>query len=192
MPETRLAVVAYHSGYGHTKKVADHVAKGAQEAGARVVVLDVSKVDEPIEEFANGWDLILAAHGVIFGSPTYMGTVSAPFKTFADASSKPWFSLAWKDKLAAGFTCSSSLSGDKLSTLQYLATLANQQAMLWVGQAELPTGNGIDDINRIGSYTGLMVQADNVSPEESPKGGDLVTAEKFGARFVYTLNRLSF
>ncbi len=44
-----------------------------------------------------------------------MGSVSWQFKKFADASSKAWFTMAWKDKLAAGFTNSATLNGDKFS-----------------------------------------------------------------------------
>ena len=40
---------------------------------------------------AADWDVLLQADGIIFGSPTYMGSVSWQFKKFADASSKPWF-----------------------------------------------------------------------------------------------------
>ena len=36
-----------------------------------------------------GWDRLKAADAIIFGSPTYMGSVSWQFKKFADASSRP-------------------------------------------------------------------------------------------------------
>jgi len=47
-----------------------------------------------------------------------MGMASWQFKKFADATSKRWFTGSWRDKVDSGFTCSTSLSGDKLSTLQ--------------------------------------------------------------------------
>ena len=62
---------------------------------------------------AGGWETLAAADAIVFGSPTYMGNVSWQFKSFADASSKPWYGQAWKDKLAAGFTNSASINGDK-------------------------------------------------------------------------------
>ena len=34
------------------------------------------------------WDQLAAADAIIFGAPTYMGSASAQFKQFADASSK--------------------------------------------------------------------------------------------------------
>jgi NAD(P)H dehydrogenase (quinone) len=65
---------------------------------------------------AEGWATLNDADAIIMGSPTYMGSVSWQFKKFADASSKPWFSQAWKDKIFAGFTNSATMNGDKLST----------------------------------------------------------------------------
>ena len=49
-----------------------------------------------------------------------MGMVSWQFKKFADASSKRWFNMDWKDKIAAGFTNSGSMNGDKGMTISYL------------------------------------------------------------------------
>ena len=76
---------------------------------------------------ATACDELLAADAIIFGGPTYMGSVSWQFKKFADASSKTWFGQAWKDKIAAGFTNSASMNDDKHSTLQYMTTLSMNQ-----------------------------------------------------------------
>ena len=97
-----LITIAYHSGYGHTKKVAEHVAAGANSVeGVKAVLLDVTTVDAAIKGYESGWELLNASNGIIFGTPTYMGGPSGPFKVFADASSKAWFTGAWKDKIAA-------------------------------------------------------------------------------------------
>jgi NAD(P)H dehydrogenase (quinone) len=107
---TQVAIV-YHSGYGHTAEQAKAVARGAQKVAGVDVVLLTS--DEAQQQF----DQLKAADAIIFGSPTYMGSASAQFKAFMDASSKAWFTQDWKDKIAAGFTNSGSQNGDKLSTL---------------------------------------------------------------------------
>jgi NAD(P)H dehydrogenase (quinone) len=115
-----------------------------------------------------------------------MGCVSWQFKKFADASSKPWFGQVWKNKIAAGFTNSASMNGDKHSTLHYMITLAMQHSMLWVGSGMMPANSKAakrDDINYLGSYAGLMAQSPaDSSPDEGPLPGDLATARQFGER----------
>ena len=179
----KVAIV-YHSGYGHTAAVAEHVAKGAREtAGAEATLYKV-------EEFGANegpWDQLAAADAIIFGAPTYMGSASAPFKQFADASSKVWFTHGWKDKLAAGFTNSGSWSGDKLNTLVQFATLAAQHGMNWVNLGLFPgfnkKGSTQDDLNRVGSFLGLMTQANvDEGPDTAPIASDRKTAELFGRR----------
>jgi NAD(P)H dehydrogenase (quinone) len=175
-------VIAYHSGYGHTKKVAEAVQAGAASiAGTDSRLVDVSKIDEA------GWQLLAAADAIVFGAPTYMGGPSAPFKAFADAtSSKAWLTQGWKDKLAGGFTCSLTMSGDKSSTVMYFVTLAMQHGMVWVGTGMLPAQvpGDPEQMNRLGSYIGVMAQADNVPPEQSPPKGDLDTAYVYGQRIA--------
>jgi NAD(P)H dehydrogenase (quinone) len=121
-----------------------------------------------------------AADAIIFGAPTYMGSVSAPFKTFMDQTSRQWLNQVWKDKLAAGFTNSGGLSGDKLNVLFQLQLFAAQHGMLWVPFPLMPTGTGPDDLNRMGSHLGLMTQSDNAPAEITPPAGDIRTAELFG------------
>lgn len=151
----KIAVV-YHSGFGHTKKVAEHVTQGAQShAGAHVDLLSVEQLGE--KDDAN-WARLAAADGIIFGAPTYMGSVSAPFKTFIDAASRVWATQGWKDKIAAGFTNSGSYSGDKLSSLIQLYFNAMQHGMIWVGLGLVPGGDGKsyagdNAVNRLGSFS---------------------------------------
>ena len=189
---TKIAIV-YHSGYGHTAKVAQAVAEGAKAAngGSQVDVI-------PADSISDGdWSKLDAADAIIFGSPTYMGSASAPFKAFMDATSGRWMHQKWKNKIAAGFTNSGSLSGDKMVTLQQLITLSMQHGMIWVGQAEAgpqPKGMevaGSDQINRVGSYSGLMTQSNNEGSDIAPPSGDLETAKRFGARVVEVTKRFS-
>lgn len=172
----KVAVV-FHSGYGHTLRMAQAVADGA---GADLVAIDA---DGNVTEA--GWATLNAADAIIMGSPTYMGSVSWQFKKFADATSKPWFSQAWKDKIFAGFTNSATMNGDKLSTLHYLFTLAMQQGGIWVGTALMPSNTKAaqrNDINFVGSFAGAMAQSpSDSSPAEMPQG-DLDTAKLFGQR----------
>ncbi|MEY2660674.1 MAG: p-benzoquinone reductase [Pseudomonadota bacterium] len=172
-------VVVYHSGYGHTERVAEFVAKGAQ---AQLLAIDA---DGNLSD--DDWTQLDAADAIIFGSPTYMGMVSWQFKKFADATSKKWFAGAWRDKVAGGFTISASPSGDKLSTLQYFITLAMQNGMIWVGQPALNDGR----VNRLGSYSGLMAQVGPTSPASDIPQSDLDTAMAYGQRVAQVAARLA-
>ncbi len=171
-------VVIFHSGYGHTQRVAQFVAEGAD---AQLITIDADGNITDAE-----WDALDAADAIIMGSPTYMGMASWQFKKFADASSKRWFVSGWKDKVAGGFTCSANLSGDKLSTLQYFITLAMQQGMVWVGQSAMNDGS----INRLGSSSGVMAQVGPTSPAEDIPQGDLDTAKAYGARVAQVAAKL--
>ncbi len=178
----KVAVV-YHSGYGHTEVVAQHVMQGA--ASVTGVTAKIFKVDEVTKtpEVLNDFDAI------IFGSPTYMGSVSAPFKTFMDATSGLWFKQVWKDKLAAGFTNSGNMSGDKFNSLIQLVTFAAQHSMNWISlglmNESVAFGKQNGDpacVNRIGAFIGVMTQSDNLPPTQTPPAGDLKTAELLGVR----------
>ncbi len=183
---TKVAIV-YHSGYGHTAAVAEHVAKGA--ASVPGVAVQVYKADDLSSPDAGPWAELTAADAIIFGAPTYMGSASAPMKQFMDASSKIWISQGWKNKIAAGFTNSASWSGDKLSTLEQFAVFAAQQGMIWTGTGLLPGNNSStgspEDINRLGSFLGLMTQSNaDQGPDVAPPQSDRRTAEQFGRRIA--------
>jgi NAD(P)H dehydrogenase (quinone) len=186
-------VVVSHSGYGHTAKQAAAVLEGAASVpGAHALALTID-ADGNLPDSA--WESLAAADAIIFGSPTYMGGPSWQFKKFADASSKAWFGQAWKDKVAAGFTNSASLNGDKHSTLHYFITLAMQHGMAWVGSGMMPANTKAaqrDDVNHLGSFAGAMAQSPaDSSPEEGPPPGDLETARLFGARVATYAAKLS-
>ncbi len=187
-------VIVYHSGYGHTAVVAQHVTKGAGEvAGVEALLLKAEDLASPDK---GPWDQLAAADAIIFGAPTYMGSASAPFKQFADASSKVWFSQGWKDKLAAGFTNSGSWSGDKLNTLIQFVTLASQHGMNWVSLGMMPgfnkKGSTAEDLNRVGSYLGLMTQSNiDEGADTAPTASDRKTAELFGRRVAEAAIRWS-
>ncbi|MCS6811093.1 MAG: flavodoxin family protein [Tepidimonas sp.] len=172
-------VVVYHSGYGHTQRMAQAVAEGA---GAQLLAIDAEG-----ELPAGGWELLDAADAIVMGSPTYMGSVSWQFKKFADASSKRWFAQTWKDKLFAGFTNSATMNGDKLSTLHYLFTLAMQHGGIWVGTGMLPSNTKAaqrNDVNYVGSSAGAMASTPSDASPAEMLPGDLETARRFGQRIA--------
>ena len=176
---SKKIVIVYHSGYGHTKKVAEAVAEGS--GGALIAIDAEGNLPE------GGWEQLAAAQAIVFGSPTYMGSVSWQFKKFADASSKPWYAQAWRNKLAAGFTNSATLNGDKFSTLAYFWTLSQQHGMLWAGMGMHPSNAKAStriDINNLGGYGGLITASPSDASPDEMIPGDLATAKAFGKRVV--------
>jgi len=179
---SKKIVVVYFSGYGHTKRMAESVASGAKA--------DLIAVNQEGNITDDDWAALQAADGIIFGSPTYMGSVPWQYKKFIDASSKPWFSQAWKDKIAAGFTNSASMNGDKLSTLHYLFTLAMQHSMIWVGTGIMPSNTKAatrNDVNYVASFSGAMAATPSDASTDEMLPGDLETARLFGERVAATV-----
>ncbi|WP_265946595.1 flavodoxin family protein [Dechloromonas sp. A34] len=178
-------VVVYHSGYGHTQRVAQQVAAGAN---GELLAIDVEG-NLPEE----GWNKLAAADAIVFGTPTYMGGPSWQFKKFADASSKAWYTRAWQDKVFGGFTNSASPVGDKGATLIQLQTLASQHGGIWASLGLLPSntkGATRNDINNLGGSVGLLVQSpSDASVDEIPQG-DLDTAHSYGRRVAEVAAKL--
>jgi NAD(P)H dehydrogenase (quinone) len=187
----RRITIVFHSGYGHTKRVAEHVEKGIASGGATVESIAIDSGGNVPEA---AWRTLQDSDGIIFGTPTYMGGPSWQFKKFADASSKQWFAMAWKGKVAAGFTNSASTNGDKESTLRYLVTLASQHGMLWSGsglKAANSKASTREDINYLGGYVGLVAVSPSDASVDEMNPGDLRTAEAFGANFAEVMKRVS-
>ncbi|KAF5998801.1 flavodoxin family protein [Streptomyces sp. WAC00263] len=179
---TPVVSIAYHSGFGHTAVLAEAVRDGVTTAGATAHLINVEEISE------EQWNLLDASDAIIFGSPTYMGTASAVFHAFAEASSKRWFNQVWKDKIAAGFTISGGKSGDKLNTLQYFTVLAGQHHMHWVGLGLMPGWNtstaSENDLNRLGFFLGAAAQSNQDQGAEGVHKADIATAAELGKRVV--------
>lgn len=184
----RIAI-AFHSGYGHTLRQAEAVRDGAASVdGVHTTLVAVDQIDDA------GWQALNEADAIIFGSPTYMGSASAKMKTFMEASAKIWYGRGWSGKVAAGFTTSASQNGDKLHTLIEFMIFANQHGMIWVGLDLLPGNNNskgsVDDLNRLGSFSGAMAQSNADQGAEAMLESDLKTAAHLGARVALVAAKL--
>src|SRR5216684_2797019 len=149
--------IVFFSGYGHTAHLATSVHAGAAGVtGATAELIEISKEGELPE---GAWEKLAAVDAIIYGSPTYMGGPAWQFKKFADASSKAWFRQHWKNKLAAGFTNSASVNGDKFSTIAYFWTLSQQHSQIWIGTGVLPANtkeSGPADMNWTAGFAGAL------------------------------------
>ena len=185
---TTISVI-YHSPRETTHGQAQAVVEGAcAVSGVTVhaIRIDKSQIRDGHWYDADALAKLGESDGIIFGSVTYFGMVSGPFKLFLDSTFGLWAQQAWKDKFAGGFTNSAAFNGDKQVTLMQLLTYAAQMAMIWVPMGDHPganwSGASQDDVNRAGSFLGPMAQTN--SDADAPAESDLVTARRYGQRFA--------
>jgi NAD(P)H dehydrogenase (quinone) len=179
-----LISIVYDSGFGHTAKQAQAVAEGVGQV-SDVESRLIAVADKPIP-----WDVLEASDAIIFGSPTYNGSISWRFKQFMEDSTRPaWIPQKWRDKVAAGFTNSGAMHGDKIHSLMSMVLFAAQHGMLWIGLDVFP-GKSADEMNRVGGWLGAMAQSNDESTDLSPIASDLKTAAHLGARVAQAARRL--
>jgi len=181
--------IAYHSGYGHTATLAGAVAAGAAEAGADVAVIAVDRMGDA------DWDILDSSDGIVFGSATYMGNVSAAFQSFAEQTGRRCIDGTWRDKVAAGFTNSGGKSGDKLNTLVSLSVFAAQHHMHWVNLGLGPGWNSSiaseNDLNRLGFFLGAGAQTDVDADADQVHPADVRTCRHLGWRVAHVTRQLN-
>ena len=162
--------IIYHSRQGHTQFIAQQIQIGA----AKVENMDIDLFTA--EQLMSHPELLTQYDGLIWGTPTYLGGVSGTLKQLMDATGPLWKKQSFKGKLAAGFTVSSLPAGD----------------MIWVGNPILPEQHqGVpyaQAANRLGSWSGLMAQAEHASAADAFDLGDIKTAQLFGENFASSLN----
>ena len=189
--------IVYYTNSGHTGAIAEAMARGAasiEDVDARLLAILSEHVVNGRYRNENVFQQLDASDAIIFGTPTFMGSVAAVFKAFMEATFPLWFEQRWKDKIASGFSNSASQSGDKLSSLLQLVVFASQLSMIWVPLGDPPgnnwSGGTVNDINRLGSWLGLMSQSNgDQGPELAPTVGDRITAERHGRRVARIAKR---
>ena len=104
-----------------------------------------------------------------------------------DSTVDIWDNKGWNNKIAAGFTHSSALSGDKLGALMSIFIFAQQHGMMWIG-VDLKSNETLKNfdvkLNRLGSWMGLMTESPSKDKELEINVSDIKTAEYFGARIA--------
>jgi NAD(P)H dehydrogenase (quinone) len=182
-------VVAYHSGFGHTAVLADAVAAGMRDEGAHVTLITVGAMAD------DDWDTLDGADGIVFGTATYMGNVSAAFQAFAEKTGRRCQNGTWRDKVSAGFTNSGAKAGDKTHTLTSLAVFAAQHHMHWVNLGLAAGWNSSagseDDLNRLGFWLGAGAQSDVDAGADRVHPSDVATCRRLGQRVALVTRQLN-
>jgi NAD(P)H dehydrogenase (quinone) len=182
-------VVAYHSGFGHTAVLADAVAAGMRDEGAHATLITVGAMAD------DDWDTLDGADGIVFGTATYMGNVSAAFQAFAEQTGRRCQNGTWRDKVSAGFTNSGAKAGDKMHTLASLAVFAAQHHMHWVNLGLAAGWNSSagseDDLNRLGFWLGAGAQSDLDAGADQVHPSDVATCRQLGRRVALVTRQLN-
>ncbi len=119
-------LVVYDSKTGNTQSMALAVAKGAEKAGKVDVI--VKKTEETKSE-----DL-LAADGIIMGSPTYFGQMSAKMKALIDDSVEVHKQLS--GKVGGAFTNSGGVASGAETALLSIVNAMLIHGMIIQGRAD--------------------------------------------------------
>jgi len=128
---TIRVLIIYDTNGGNTYAMAKKVARGVESfegvGRCEAVIRSVPKVStnidlqaKPIPDAGAPFATLndLDEHdGLIIGSPTHFGNMSASLKHFIDQSSSQWLSGALTGKPAAAFTSTGSLHGGQEATL---------------------------------------------------------------------------
>jgi NAD(P)H dehydrogenase (quinone) len=137
-------LVLYYSMYGATESLAREVCQGADSvSGMAARLRTVPPVTTGIESetpaipeegppYATSADLDECV-GLVLGSPTHFGNMSAALKHFFDNTVTEWLSGTLSGKPAGVFTSSSSLHGGQETTLLTMAVPLIHHGMIYVG-----------------------------------------------------------
>lgn len=151
-------LVLYYSRHGKTALMAQHIARGIEQAtGIEARIRTVPEVSPDHTASAPAIpnkgavyctaDDIKQCSGLVLGSPTRFGNMAAPLKYFLDTTSNLWLTGALIDKPAGVFTSTSSLHGGQEATLLSMLIPLLHHGMVFAGipyseAGLLTTGNG--------------------------------------------------
>ncbi len=193
----RLLVV-YHTMYGHTLQLAQAVAEGARQvAGIEVEVRRVQEFDAVNQIIDNNdaarqvreqqqdipvctVDDLKAADGLVFGSPTRYGNMTAQMKQLFDSTASLWLNGDMEGKPAGVFTSTASTHGGQETTLLTMMVPLLHLGMLVVGVPYSVEGM-IHTEARGGTPYGASTIAGGQG-ELQPKPEDLAIARALGQR----------
>lgn len=152
-------IVVFDSKSGSTEKMAHAIAKGAQNVGATV---EVKRAENTVNQD------FLDADGIIMGSPTYFGEMSAKLKHVIDDSVELHTRLT--GKVGAAFTSSGGIASGAETTLISILQTMLVHGMIIQGNAQ-------------GQHYGVAVKG-------APKPEDLKACEELGDKVAKLINQL--
>lgn len=137
-------LVLYYSMYGHIETMSNAVAEGARSVeGVEVTLKRVPETMPPDVAAKYGAKLDQAApvaspkelgeyDGIIFGTPTRFGNMTAQMRNFLDQTGSLWVSGTLVGKVASVFTSTGTGGGNESTILTFIPTLLHH-GMIYVG-----------------------------------------------------------
>ncbi len=131
-------LILYYSLDGSTARLARQIARGVESVGGESVLRTAPSLHQSAEEAQQGTPVICEqdwndCDGLIMGSPTRFGNMSAALKRVIDNTAGLWASGTLIGKPAAVFTSSSSFHGGQESTLLSMMLPLLHHGMLITG-----------------------------------------------------------
>jgi len=198
-------LVVYYSLYGHVLELARAVAAGAAEAGAEVVLRRVAEFPEAEREREKHphalavWeeqreipeatpDDLKEADGVLFGTPTRFGNMTAQMKRLFDSLSGLWLAGALEGKPAGVFTSTATSHGGQETTPFTMMAPLLHLGMIIVG-VPYSTPGMLHTEGRGGTPYGASTVAGGRN-ELRPAPDDLAIARALGKRVAAVAGKL--
>jgi len=199
-------LVVYYSLYGHVLQLARGVEEGAKSvAGVEVVLRRVAEFDEVIRKTADNQQLVNVrqqqanipvctlddlreADGVIFGSPTRYGNMTAQMKQLIDSTASLWLKGEMEGKPAGVFTSTATTHGGQETTLLTMMVPLVHLGMVIVGVPYSVEGM-IHTEARGGTPYGATTIA-GTRGELQPSKEDLAIARVLGQRVATITKKL--
>ena len=199
-------LVVYYSLYGHILQMAQAVTAGIKEVAGVEPVLrrvqefaDIEK-DIPQHEHALAvWkrqqeipvctlDDLKAADGIVFGTPTRYGNITAQMKRLFDSTVQLWLAGAFEGKPAGVFTSTATTHGGQETTPFTMMAPLLHLGMIIVG-VPYSTPGMLHTEGRGGTPYGASTVAGS-SNELTPKPEDLAIAQALGRRVAEVAKKL--
>ncbi|MFU8767325.1 MAG: NAD(P)H:quinone oxidoreductase [Candidatus Methanoperedens sp.] len=187
-------LVLFYSMYGHVFAMANEVVKGVEEAGGVAVLKQVAELipednwDDNIRNAKESMKNVPVANpstdlegidGIIIGTPTRFGNMSAQMRNFWDQTSSTWLGGGLIGKPASVFTSSATQHGGQETTIITTMITLLHHGMVLVGLPySFQEQMRIDEITG-GSPYGASTIAGGMG-ERMPSGNELKLARDMG------------
>lgn len=194
-------LVVYYSLHGHTLELAQAVAKGADSvSNAEVMLRRVAEFEVVKEKAIQGnetaeqlWQQqqkipvcsledLKIADGVVFGTPTRFGNMSAQMKQLFDSMTKLWLDGEMEGKPAGLFTSTATTHGGQETTL-----LTMMPPLLHLGMLVVGVPYSVEGMNHVEARGGTPYGATTIAGgqgELQPIPEDLAIAQALGKRIA--------